>query len=187
MDTKNMMKQPQLFNVNVYLKIHLNRIKARDYLSGRAACSRSLLTSWAFFYWGGSPSNWKLSLLECLWPARRGISSPVSTVLGTGAFFASTSPEDPRTLPELALFCTCKQTIINCKYWVFRSLTCSAQRQVHLLHQESHQTHRSPAVSSWARRAAVVLPIGSDFLRLLEYYFLQPSEYRFLICQIIHH
>ena len=57
-------------------------------------------------------------------------------------------------------------------------------RQVHLLHQESHQTHRSPAVSSKARRAAVVLPIGSNFLRLLEYYFLQPSEYRFLICQI---
>ena len=58
----------------------------------------------------------QLSLLECLWPARRGISSPVSTVLGTGAFFASTSLEDPRTLPELALFCTCKQIIIDCKY-----------------------------------------------------------------------
>ena len=29
-----------------------------------------------------------------------------------------------------------------------------------------------------------MLPIGSDFLRLLEYYFLQPNEYRFLICQI---
>ena len=30
-----------------------------------------------------------------------------------------------------------------------------------------------------------MLPIGSDFLGLLEYYFLQLSEYRFLICQII--
>ena len=154
MDTKNMMKQPQLFNVNVYLKIHLNRIKARDYLSGRAACSRSLLTSWAFFYWGGSPSNWKLSLLECLWPARRGISSPVSTVLGTGAFFASTSLEDPRTLPELALFCTCKQTIINCKYWVSQSITCWAQRRVHPTPQYSRQTHKNPAAFSFAWIAA---------------------------------
>ena len=30
-----------------------------------------------------------------------------------------------------------------------------------------------------------MLPIGSVFLRFLEYYFLQPNEYRFLICQII--
>ena len=30
-----------------------------------------------------------------------------------------------------------------------------------------------------------MLPSGSDFLRVLEYYFLQPSKYRFLICQII--
>ena len=70
MDTKNMMKQPQLFNVNVYLKIHLNRIKARDYLSGRAACSRSLLTSWAFFYSGGSPPiENSLCLSACGWHA----------------------------------------------------------------------------------------------------------------------
>ena len=28
------------------------------------------------------------------------------------------------------------------------------------------------------------LPSGSDFLQLLEYYILQPSEYQFLVCRL---
>ena len=45
----------------------------------------------------------------------------------------SAIPKDPRLRPGLALFCTCKQTIINCKCWVCPSITCS----VHLLPQDS--------------------------------------------------
>ena len=43
---------------------------------------------------------------------------------------------------------------------------------------------RSPPVSSWASRSTPVLPSGSDCLRVLEYYFLESSEYRFLVCQL---
>ena len=86
--------------------------------------------------------------------------------------------------PELALFSTCKQMIINCNYWVCLSITCSAQRKAHLLPQDSHQTSWSSSVSSWAWRATPVLPSGSDILRVLEYYFLQTREYWFLVCRL---
>ena len=99
----------------------------------------------------------------------------------------------PHPRPGLALFWSCKQTIIQgdffnwpppenvpglappqkcptgppyfvyCKYLVCRSITCSAR-----LPQYSYQTRQSRSVSSWACRAAPVLPSGSDFLRVLE-------------------
>ena len=134
-------------------------------LSLRKSCmdwTYSLLTSWASFFLTRSPSNSKLFPPECWWLQRRGIFLASLQNLGNCGLLGLHLPSSRAG---------CKQTIINCKYWVFRSLTCSAQRQVHLLHQESHQTHRSPAVSSWARRTAVVLPIGSNFLRLLKYCF----------------
>ena len=69
----------------------------------------------------------------------------------------SAIPKDPRLRPGLALFCTCKQTITNCKCWVCPSITF-----IFFL-----KTHRSPAVSSWVWRARPVLPSGSDFLRAI--------------------
>ena len=132
--------------------------------------SMNILSAWV------SAGGWKVE--------RRGISSPASTVSKIVASFASTNPKDPFPRPELTLFCTCKQTTTNGKYWVCQSLTYSAQRQAHHLPQYSHQTRRSPPVSSWAWRAASVLLSGSDFLQVLEYAFLQPSEYRFLVCRL---
>ena len=76
------------------------------------------------------------------------------------------------------------QTIINWKCLVCQSITCSAQHQVHLLPQNSHQTRRSPPGSFWAWKAAPVLTSGSNFLRILEYYFLHRSEYQFLVCRL---
>ena len=43
-------------------------------------------------------------------------------VLGIVVFLASSNPRDPGPPQELALFCTCKQTIINSKYWVCQSM-----------------------------------------------------------------
>ena len=74
-----------------------------------------------------------LSPPECWWLEPRGISSPASEILEIVASLASTNPRNPCPRPELALLRTCKQTIMNCKYWVCRSITCSSQRQVHLL------------------------------------------------------
>ena len=48
----------------------------------------------------------------------------------------------------------------------------------------NYETRRSPAVSSWAYWAAVVLPSGSNFLQVLEYYFSKLSEYQFLVCRL---
>ena len=150
------MKQSRSSEVGIYLQIQLHhqRIRAQ-------CCSWGKTDKLSLLFLTRSPTenSFRLSAGGC---NAEVFFSPASKILEIVASLASTCPR-----PELAIFCTCKQTIINCKYWVFRSLTCSAQRQVHLLHQESHQTHQSPAVSSWARRAAVVLPIGSDFLRLL--------------------
>ena len=66
---------------------------------------------------------------------------------------ASTNPRVPCPRPELALFCTCKQT------------------QVHIFHRYSCQARQSPAVSSWVQRATPVLPSGTVFWRVLENYF----------------
>ena len=64
------------------------------------------------------------------------------------------------------------------------SITCSAQNQVPLLPQYSHQTRPSPKVHYWAWRATPVLPSDSDYLQVLEYYFSWPSECRFLVCRL---
>ena len=126
----NLMKQPQLFKGDLYLQIqlHQQRIKAWCCPWWKAAWTLLLLKSWASFCWAGSPSIWTLSLPECWWLEPRGISSPAFKILEIVASLASTNPRDPCPCPELALFCTCKQTIINCKYWVCRSITCSSQR-----------------------------------------------------------
>ena len=158
------MKQSQSFKVGIYLQIQLHhqRIKAQCCSWGKTAWTGHTL-SWQAeppFFLTRSPSNSKLFPPECWWLQRRGIFLASLQNLGNCGLLGLHLPSSRAG---------CKQTIINCKYWVFRSLTCSAQRQVHLLHQESHQTHQGPAVSSWARRTAVVLPIGSDFLRLLEW------------------
>ena len=107
----NLMKQLQLFKVNIYSQIQLyhQRIRARCCPWGKAAWTCPLLTRGAFFCWAGSPSNWTASPPECWWLERGGISSPASKMLEIVASMASNNPRNPCPHPELDLFCTCKQ------------------------------------------------------------------------------
>ena len=97
--------QSQLFKVDIYLQIQLHhqRLKTRRCPWGKAAW-----ISWGSFCWAGSPSNGTLSLPECWWLQRRGISWPASKILDIVASLASTNTRHPSFRLELALFCICK-------------------------------------------------------------------------------
>ena len=86
----NLMKQLQLFKVDIYSQIQLyhQRIRARCCPWGKAAWTCSPLTRWAFFRWTRSPSNWTPSPPESWWLERRGVSSPAPKILEIVAFMA---------------------------------------------------------------------------------------------------
>ena len=98
-----------------------------------------------FFRWTGSRSNWQASPPECWWLEAEAFpcQPPKSLKLW---------PPWPPPIQRIITSSRASsflylQTIINWKYWVCQSITCSAQRQVHLLPRYSHQTRRSPPVS----------------------------------------
>ena len=64
-------------------------------------CCLDALTTWVFFCWAGSPSNWSFFPPECCWLERRGIYLPASTVLEIVASLASIKPKDPVPRPKV--------------------------------------------------------------------------------------
>ena len=160
----NLIEQPQLFKVYIHLQIlHHQRIRAPCCPWGKAAWTRSLLTSWASFCSAGSPSTWTLSPPECWWLERRGISSPASKILEIAG---STKPRDPCPHPELALYCTCKQ------FWI-----ANTEFVNNLLSSASSSSSSSILSSNSSKSSSLLLGLEgcscatkwSDFLRVLDF------------------
>ena len=147
------MKQLQLFIVDIYSQIQLyhQRIRAQCCPWEKAAWTCSLLKGKPSFVEQEAHSTDKpLRLSAVGWKQRYFLASLQNLgncgLLGLHQFKGFSPSSRASSFPYL-------QTIIIWKYWVYQSITCSAQRRVRLLPRCSHQTRWSPPVSSWAWRA----------------------------------
>ena len=136
----------------------------------------SLLTSWASFFLTRSPSNWKLFPPECWWLQRRGIFLASLQNLGNCGLLGLHLPS---SRAGYILY-------LQANNYKLQILSFSI---INLLSSASSSSSSSRISSDSSKSSSLLL--GSkgrccaanwlQFLRLLEYYFLQPSEYRFLV------
>ena len=84
-----------------------------------------------------------LSPPECWWLEPRGISSPASKILEIAASMAFTKLRDPRSHPELALFCTCKQLWIANTEFVHNLLSSASSSSSSSIHSSNSSKSNS--------------------------------------------
>ena len=173
------MKQSQSFKVGIYLQIQLHhqRIRAQCCPWGKTAWTGHTL-SWQAeppFFLTRSPSNWKLFPPECWWLQRRGIFLASLQNLGNCGLLGLHLPSSRAG---------CKQTIMNCKYWVFRSLTCSAQFIFFIKNLFSLiEVQQSPLWLEGPLFCCRLAPIFCDYSSTI-FTAERVPWYQFLICQI---
>ena len=139
----------------------------------------SLLTSWASFFLTRSPSNWKLFPPECWWLQRRGIVLASLQHLGNCGLLGLHLPS---SRAGYILY-------LQANNYKLQILSFSI---INLLSSASSSSSSSRISSDSSKSSSLLLGskgrcCAADWLRffaITRVLFLQPSEYRFLICQI---